>query len=205
MHFLFPEAFLAPTCYWIMHKHLSLDPETLIDLFPACFPYLVSYYLSQQVAFANFLLTQITPSHWPASFLLITHLPYLLFAFPNSTETFTLLFCFPITFYLFWDNCTNLALILTLPSLIPTSYIQSKFPVMTKYLWIYPLITTLMGFPGGTDSKESAWNAGELAWSLGQEDPLEKEMATHSSILAWKILQTEKPGGIQSMGSQRIS
>ena len=38
--------------------------------------------------------------------------------------------------------------------------------------------------------------------SLGQEDPLEKEMATHSSILAWKILWTEKPGELQSMGSQ---
>ena len=39
--------------------------------------------------------------------------------------------------------------------------------------------------------------------SLDQEDPLEKEMATHSSILAWKIPWTEKPGGLQSMGSQR--
>ena len=39
--------------------------------------------------------------------------------------------------------------------------------------------------------------------SLGQEDPLEKEMATHSSILAWKIPWTEDPGGLQSMGSQR--
>ena len=38
--------------------------------------------------------------------------------------------------------------------------------------------------------------------SLGQEDPLEKEMATHSSILAWKITWTEKPGRLQSMGSQ---
>ena len=38
--------------------------------------------------------------------------------------------------------------------------------------------------------------------SLGQEDPLEKEMATHSSILAWKIPWTEEPGGLQSMGSQ---
>ena len=37
---------------------------------------------------------------------------------------------------------------------------------------------------------------------LGQEDPLEKEMATHSSILAWKILWTEEPGGLQSMGLQ---
>ena len=40
--------------------------------------------------------------------------------------------------------------------------------------------------------------------SLGQEDPLEKEMATHSSILAWKIPWTEESGGLQSIGSQRV-
>ena len=40
--------------------------------------------------------------------------------------------------------------------------------------------------------------------SLGQEDALEKEMATHSSILAWKIPWTEEPGGLQSMGSQTV-
>ena len=40
--------------------------------------------------------------------------------------------------------------------------------------------------------------------SLGQEAPPEKEMATHSSILAWKIPRTEEPGGLQSMGSQRV-
>ena len=40
--------------------------------------------------------------------------------------------------------------------------------------------------------------------SLGQEDPLEKEMATHSSTHAWKIPGMEKPGGLQSMGSQRV-
>ena len=40
--------------------------------------------------------------------------------------------------------------------------------------------------------------------SLGPEDPLEKEMATHSSILAWKIPWTEEPGGLQSMGLQRV-
>ena len=39
--------------------------------------------------------------------------------------------------------------------------------------------------------------------SLGQEEPLEKGVATHSSILAWRILWTEEPGGLQSMGSQR--
>ena len=40
--------------------------------------------------------------------------------------------------------------------------------------------------------------------SLGQEDLLEKEMATHSNTLAWKIPWTEEPGGLQSMGSQRV-
>ena len=40
-------------------------------------------------------------------------------------------------------------------------------------------------------------------WSLGREDPLEKEMATHSSILAWEIPWTEEPGGLQSTGSQK--
>ena len=44
------------------------------------------------------------------------------------------------------------------------------------------------------------------AWvqSLGQEDSLEKKMETHSSILAWEIPWTEEPGGLQSMGSQRV-
>ena len=40
--------------------------------------------------------------------------------------------------------------------------------------------------------------------SLGEEDPLEEEMATHSSILAWKIPGTEEPGVLQSMGLQRV-
>ena len=44
------------------------------------------------------------------------------------------------------------------------------------------------------------------AWvrSLGEEDPLEKGMATHSGILAWRIPRTEDPGGLQSMGSQTV-
>ena len=44
----------------------------------------------------------------------------------------------------------------------------------------------------------------KLVQSLGQEDPLEKEMATHSSILAWSITWTEEPGRLQSMGLQRV-
>ena len=41
-------------------------------------------------------------------------------------------------------------------------------------------------------------------WSLGQEDPLEEGMATHSSTLAWRIPWTEEPGGLQSMGLKRV-
>ena len=53
-------------------------------------------------------------------------------------------------------------------------------------------------FPGGSEVKVSACNVGDLGQSLGREDPLEKEMATHSSILACRIPQTEEPEGLQS-------
>ena len=57
-------------------------------------------------------------------------------------------------------------------------------------------------FPRGSESKESACNAGGCVGSLGQEDPLEKGMATHSRICAWRIPWTAEPGRLQSMGSQ---
>ena len=60
------------------------------------------------------------------------------------------------------------------------------------------------GFPGGSEFKASACNVGDLGLILGREDPLEKEMATCSSILAWRIPWTEEPSGLQSMGSQRV-
>ena len=52
------------------------------------------------------------------------------------------------------------------------------------------------GFPGGSDSKKSAYSAGDQVQSLGQEDTLEKGIATHSSILAWGIPWTEESGGL---------
>ena len=61
-----------------------------------------------------------------------------------------------------------------------------------------------MDFPGGSDSKASVYNVGDLVRALGWEDPLEKEMAIHSSTIAWKIPWTEEPGRLQSMGSQRV-
>ena len=63
------------------------------------------------------------------------------------------------------------------------------------------------GFPGGSDGKESACNAGDpglMVWSLGWKDLLEKVMATHSSILAWRIPWTEEPGGLQSSETPEI-
>ena len=53
----------------------------------------------------------------------------------------------------------------------------------------------LQGLPGGS---------GDKVPTLGREDPLEKEMGTHPSILAWEIPRTEEPGGLWSMGSQRV-
>ena len=52
--------------------------------------------------------------------------------------------------------------------------------------------------------KESACNAGDWVQFLGREDPLKKEMATHSSIPAWEIPWTEEPGRLQSIGLQKV-
>ena len=57
---------------------------------------------------------------------------------------------------------------------------------------------------GGSDGKASAYNAGDRGSILGREDLLEKEMATHTTILTWKIPWTEEPGRLQSMGWQRV-
>ena len=61
-----------------------------------------------------------------------------------------------------------------------------------------------LGFPGGSAGKESACNEGNLSLVPGWEDPLEEDMATHSSILAWRSPMDREPGGLQSMESQRV-
>ena len=60
----------------------------------------------------------------------------------------------------------------------------------------------MAGFPGGVVVKNPPAMQDTRVWSLGQEDPLDEEMATHSSILAWEIPGTEEPDGLQSMKSQ---
>ena len=64
----------------------------------------------------------------------------------------------------------------------------------------------ILGFPGSSVVKNPPTiheTRETQVQSLGWEDPLEGEMATHSSVLAWKILWTEEPGRLQSMGSQK--
>ena len=66
------------------------------------------------------------------------------------------------------------------------------------------IITNSVGFTGGPDGKESACNSGDWVQSLGQEEPLEEGVATHSSILAGRIPWTEDASGLQSRESQRV-
>ena len=61
-----------------------------------------------------------------------------------------------------------------------------------------------LSFPGGSDSKEPASSEETRVRSLHWEEPLEEEMATHSSILAWRIPWTEEPDGLQSLESKRV-
>ena len=59
-------------------------------------------------------------------------------------------------------------------------------------------------YPGGSNGKASAYNVGDPGSGPGGEDLLEREMATHSNTLAWKIPWTEEPGRLQSMGLQKV-
>ena len=77
--------------------------------------------------------------------------------------------------------------------------ISIKFIIM-----IYSWIIYIHRLPWWISGKEPTCNARDPGSTLGQEDPLEKEMATHSSILAWEIPWTEEPGGLQSRGQERI-
>ena len=80
-------------------------------------------------------------------------------------------------------------------------------PTGVMVLCVYDLYTSYVLYQGFLVAQRlKRLPAMRETWvqSLGREDPLEKEMATHSSILAWRIPLTEEPGGLQSTGSQRV-
>ena len=72
------------------------------------------------------------------------------------------------------------------------------FNLIYESLWAFLMIQQVKNLPSMKETQEMRVQC------LGQEDPSKEEMATHSSILAWKIPWTEKPGGLQSVGSQRV-
>ena len=76
----------------------------------------------------------------------------------------------------------------------------------TELNWteFYIFLTLSKGFPRNSVGKESTCNTGDLGSILGWEDPLQKKMATHSIIFAWRIPWTEEAGRIQSMESQEL-
>ena len=85
--------------------------------------------------------------------------------------------------------------LVTLNSWLPRINLGWGFPSLHKVLLCLLVVQTVNNLPAMRETQ---------VWSLGQEDPLEKGMATHSSVLVWRISWTEEPGGLQSMGSQRV-
>ena len=79
---------------------------------------------------------------------------------------------------------------------------MSIYPYISAFSFIV-ISHSMWGFPGGSEVKASAWNAGDPGLIPGSEDPLEKEMETHSSILALRIPWRKEPGRLQSMGFSR--
>ena len=81
---------------------------------------------------------------------------------------------------------------------------HSPLELQNELVDILSTVTNFLGFPGVLAVKNLPATQENLFGSLGREDPLEKGMATHSNILAWRIPWTEEPGGLQSMGSQSV-
>ena len=90
----------------------------------------------------------------------------------------------------------------------PLGFHHTEIPQMLKHPLLFDdfmsLLTTLWASLVAQLVKNSPAMQETWVRSLGREDPLEKKMATHSSILTWRILWTDESGGLQSMGTQRV-
>ena len=81
----------------------------------------------------------------------------------------------------------------------PVKVLNQQLEKLSLYIYGFPVALVIKNLPANArDVRDMGVR------SLGQEDPLEEGMATHSSIPAWRILWTEEPGGLQSMSSQRV-
>ena len=69
----------------------------------------------------------------------------------------------------------------------------------------YFSLSLFLKIPGGSDGKESAYNGGDLGSIRGREEPLEKEISNHSSVLVWRNLWAMESGRLQFMGLQRVA
>ena len=155
--------------------------------------------------------------NWLTAFLIVT--TFLLFC---VIETLILLYNYDYFKLLFWWHITNTVICLKIVLFRDVPYNSLKIHVL-----IFVLATLSFSLERETNREEEGPNhcsqvifseasllaqsvknlpALQETWvqSLGQEDPLEKEVVKHSSILAWEIPWTEEPGGLQSMGSERV-
>ena len=92
----------------------------------------------------------------------------------------------------------------SMQSFLRKTFLYDFFPSFSYSIFFFKhTVSHMLRFPSGSDGKEFVMQDTRV-WSLGQEDPLEKGMATHSSILAWRIPWTEGPRRLESMGLQRV-
>ena len=93
--------------------------------------------------------------------------------------------------------------LINISSLLITPFLYLRSSLMATHKRFAEPHVFLLGFPGGSVVKNPPSMHEMRVQFLGQEGPLEKEMVTHSTILAWEIPCREEPGGLQSMGSQK--
>ena len=109
-----------------------------------------------------------------------------------------------------WSSSSNVSMCFDTSCFDRTLYFWCKslylqfWKAISWYLFKCCLSSSSLGFPGASDGKESACNAGDMGLIPRSEDLLEKGIATHSSILAWRIPWAEEPGGLRSTSSQRV-
>ena len=100
-------------------------------------------------------------------------------------------------------SCTTAQLVKNMPAMqeTPVQLLGQEDPQRRDRL----PTPVFLGFLSDSDGKESTCSVGDLSSILELGKSLEEGMATHSSILAWRIPRTEEPGGLQSMGLQRVT